>query len=191
MITELKKCQDANTQKGNVGYLMAISTKRFDIVQQGGNKVVDDDGTVSSVWVPWYFLHKMLAGLYDTYIYCPDKQIKATAKTMMIDLADWTYNRMNSYSQEMLNTVLSNEFGGMAEILYQIYGVTRNANYKNTADLFQGGTILKNVNNNVECLKGLHANTTIPKFLGAAAYYEQTGDEYYLNICKNLKNIHA
>ena len=196
MITELKKCQDANTTKGDVGYLMAISTKHFDVVQQGGNKVTDDDGTVSSVWVPWYFLHKMLAGLYDTFIYCPDEQIKTTAKTMMIDLADWTYNKMNSYSQEMLNTVLSNEFGGMAEILYQIYGVTKNANYKITADLFQGGTILKNVYNNVECLKGLHANTTIPKFLGTAACYEQTGDEYYLTICKNafemiMKRIYA
>ena len=54
LIDELKKCQDAH---GN-GDLSSFPETHFDRLEAGQN-----------VWVPWYTMHKIFAGLYDQYIH--------------------------------------------------------------------------------------------------------------------------
>ncbi len=187
MVTELKKCQDAFALKHpeEAGYLGAISSKQYDALVTGDNRVTDDDGTVSNVWVPWYFYHKQIEAVLDAYNYSADGKIRAVAFEMLNDAADWAYKKMNGLTETERAKVLRVEYGGMAEVLYQTYTVTGNADHFNAAKYFEEKGLLDNVYNNIDVLGGLHANTTIPKFLGCAAAYEITGDEYYKTVCVN------
>ena len=68
MISELKRCQDAN---GN-GYCGGVP---------GGKQlwinIKNGDGTaVNKYWVPWYNVHKTYAGLRDAYVYAGVEEAK-------------------------------------------------------------------------------------------------------------------
>lgn len=183
MLTELKKCQDAYALKDpiNAGYLGGFSTENFDALEEGRN--VLSDGT--SVWVPWYFNHKTLEALLDVYNYAANEQLRVVAKEMLLDLANWSYKRMSSIDEATRAKVLQREYGGMGEVLFQIYAVSKDVRHYTAAKYFEENSFLQNTYKNVDLLTGLHANTTIPKFLAAAAAYEVTNDEFYKTVCIN------
>ena len=183
MVKELQKCQQAYAAKDptNKGYLGGFSTENFDALEEGRN--ILSDGT--SVWVPWYFNHKTLEALLDVHTYAASEELRVIAKEMLFDLADWSYNRMSSISADTRAKVLQREYGGMGEVLFQIYGISKDVRYYTAAKYFEETTFLQNTYKNVDLLTGLHANTTIPKFLAAAAAYEVTNDEFYKTVCIN------
>lgn len=183
MVTELKKCQDAYAAKDpkNAGYLGGFSVENFTALEEGRN--ILSDGT--TVWVPWYFNHKTLEALLDVYQYAASEELQVMAKEMLVKLANWSYMRMSNITDDVRTRVLQREYGGMGEVLFQIYGVTGNINHYTAAKYFEEKSFLDNTYKNVDLLTGLHSNTTIPKFLAAAAAYEVTNNEYYKTICIN------
>ena len=183
MVKELKKCQDAYAAKdpANAGYLGGFSVENFTALEECRN--ILSDGT--SVWVPWYFNHKTLEALLDVYNCAASDELRALAKEMMIDLADWSHYRMSNISNDVRAKVLQREYGGMGEVMFQIYSVTKDIKHYMTAKYFEETSFLDNTYKNVDLLNGLHSNTTIPKFLAAAAAYEVTNNEYYKTICIN------
>ncbi|MBO5272996.1 MAG: glycoside hydrolase family 127 protein [Clostridia bacterium] len=183
MIGELVKCRDAYAEKypDEAGYIGAIPVDCYDGLAEG--RTVSKEGV--AVWVPWYMIHKTFEMEYAVYAYAADENLRQIAYDMMDRHASWCAKKMDSYTPEQIETIRTIEYGGMPEVLNQIYGATGNPDHYRAAYYFTNRSLLDPIYNNVDVLKGLHANTTIPKFLGCAAAYEATGIEYYKTICIN------
>ncbi|QUL58072.1 glycoside hydrolase family 127 protein [Paenibacillus tritici] len=167
LLEELALCQHES------GYLSAFGEQLFDNVE---NK--------QPAWVPWYTMHKIIAGLTAAYTATGSK----TAYTVADKLGDWVSRRTASWSEEVHQRVLSVEYGGMNDCLYELYKLTGKAEHLNAAHSFDELTLFTPVHEGKDILKGKHANTTIPKFLGALNRYRTLGDSevFYLEAAKQF-----
>ena len=73
--------------------------------------------------------------------------------------------------------MLANEHGGMNEALANLYALTGEQRYLEIALRFNHDAVIDPASRGIDALTGLHANTQVPKFIGAARLYELTGDE--------------
>lgn len=167
LVQELAKCQE---KLGN-GYLSAFPEEFFDRVE-----------TTGRVWAPYYTLHKILAGLLDAYVYCGDQQALEVAKK----LGDWVIARNSRLTDEQMQRMLNVEHGGMNEALANLYALTGEEKYLRIAERFNHLAVLKPLAEGKDILTGLHANTQIPKFIGAARLYELTGTPWYRDAALNF-----
>jgi len=87
-------------------------------------------------------------------------------------------------SDEDMARVLRVEFGGMNEVLYNLYAATGEKDYAAAAHRFDDQRIFGPLADGRDELKGLHVNTQIPKVIGAARRYELTGDARYRRIAE-------
>ena len=164
IVAELAKCQKA---LGKSGYLSAYPEEFIDRVIEG-----------KKVWAPWYTLHKIMAGLLDMYTYCGNKEALDVLKKM----SSWAKMRTDRLNEEQMQRMLKVEFGGMSEVLVNLYALTGNPDQLALARRFDHEAVLDPLANHRDELKGLHVNTQIPKIIGAAREYELTGEEYYYEI---------
>mgnify|MGYP000030251487 CR=1 FL=1 len=150
--------------------------KQFDILE--GKKK-------GETWVPWYNMHKVLAGLVDTYKYTGNE----TALLVAEKLGDWIYERVSKWDLKTNQKVLETEYGGMNDCLYELYSYSHNKHHLEAAQKFdEKALFLMAAKGEKNCLDGKHANTQIPKFIGAIKRYnvlKQLGeakqeDEAYL-----------
>jgi hypothetical protein len=74
------------------------------------------------------------------------------------------------------------EHGGMNESLFNLYALTGKEQYLALARRFDHKQFFDPLAERKDELKGLHANTNIPKVIGAARGYELTGDQRYHDI---------
>jgi len=168
MVAELAKVQQALPSRGfHPGYLSAFPEEFFDRVDAR-----------QRVWAPYYTLHKIMAGLLDVYQLCDNQQ----ALDVLVKLADWVKFRVDRLSDEQQQAALNTEFGGMNEVLANLYGVTGNPEHLRVARKFDHRRIFDPLARGEDPLNGLHANTQIPKAIGAAREYELTGEERYHDI---------
>ena len=161
--------RSARRRNGN-GYLSAFPPSFFDRLKAG-----------QKVWAPWYTIHKIMAGLLDMYVW------RATNKRSMWcrGMADWTKQWTDrAQRRRAMARVLNVEFGGMNEVLYNLYGITGAKEYAETAHRFDQERIFGPLAEGRDELKGLHVNTQIPKIIGAARRYELTGDPRYRRIAE-------
>jgi len=164
----LAQCQSNAPAAGfHEGYLSAFPESFIDRVEQS-----------KPVWAPWYTLHKILAGLLDANRQCGNAQALAVAEKM----ADWVKFRVDGISHEQMQKSLDTEHGGMNEALANLYAVTGNTNYLALSAAFNHAKILDPLARGEDRLNGVHANTQIPKIIGATREYEFTGDPKYLTI---------
>lgn len=173
MVSELAECQKAN---GN-GYVAAIPDGKrvFDEISRGDIRSKGFD--LNGLWVPWYTLHKQFAGLRDAYVYCNNAQALEVWK----GLSDFSLKVTDNLSPEQLNKMLRCEQGGMNETAAELYAITREEKYKTLAERFNDKQVMDPISAGKDILGGLHANTQVPKFIGAARQYELTGDDYFKN----------
>ncbi len=170
MISVLKGCQLKN------GYLHAIPESHYDKIESGNT---------SGTWVPWYSMHKILAGVVDVYALTGNKDaLKIASK-----LGDWVYSRTSKWTPEMQQTVLNVEYGGMNDCLYNLYKHTKSEKHLSAAHSFDEMSLFEPLYNGKDVLNGKHANTTIPKIVGAINRYTVTGEEYYLQVAANFWQI--
>lgn len=73
------------------------------------------------------------------------------------------------------------EHGGMNEAMADLYILTKNKSYLDLAERFCHRAILQPLAEGKDELEGKHANTQIPKVIGAAKLYDITGNEAYRN----------
>lgn len=159
IVAGLAACQ----AKLGTGYLSAFPESYIERVIRG-----------QPVWAPWYTIHKILAGLQDMYVYCHNKQALEVAQR----LADWIKRRTDSLSQAQMQFMLRTEQGGMNETLANLYALTGDASDLRLAQRFNHLAVLVPASEREDKLTGLHANTQIPKFIGAARQYELTGQRW-------------
>lgn len=179
LIASLEECQ----KKLGTGFLFGAKVedkedveKQFDILE--GKKK-------GETWVPWYNMHKVLAGLVDTYKYTGNE----TALLVAEKLGDWIYERVSKWDLKTNQKVLETEYGGMNDCLYELYSYSHNKHHLEAAQKFdEKALFLMAAKGEKNCLDGKHANTQIPKFIGAIKRYnvlKQLGeakqeDEAYL-----------
>jgi uncharacterized protein len=161
IVGELEKCQ---MKFGDKGYLSAFPESDFDNLEQGRPSAV-----------LWYALHKIMAGLLDIHEYCQSAQ----ALQMLEGMAAWTDWRTGRLTEEQMQRTLQIEFGGMNEVLANLSAVTGNPRYLLVAKRFDHHAVMDRAAEGHDTLTGLHANTQVPKFIGAAREFELTGDPYY------------
>lgn len=173
LIDGLEECQ----KKLGTGFVFGAKVedtknveKQFDILE-GKEK--------GDIWVPWYNMHKLLAGLVDTYKYAGNN----TALVVAEKLGDWIYDRVSKWNPEMKKKVLEIEYGGMNDCLYELYGYSHNKHHLEAAHMFDEITLFDMAaEGKKDCLNGKHANTQIPKFVGAIKRY---------NVLKQMGEVKA
>jgi DUF1680 family protein len=170
MISVLKECQQEN------GYLHAIPESHYDKLEVGDT---------SDTWVPWYSMHKILAGLVDVYKFTGNKDaLKVASK-----LGDWVYSHTSKWTEETQKTVLNIEYGGMNDCLYNLYKFTKNENHLSAGHSFDEMSLFQPLFDGQDILNGKHANTTIPKIMGALNRYTVTNEDFYLKVAENFWDI--
>ncbi|HEY9516396.1 MAG TPA: beta-L-arabinofuranosidase domain-containing protein [Gemmatimonadaceae bacterium] len=165
VVAELARCQKAH---GN-GYLSAFPEEFFDRLRAG-----------KPVWAPFYTLHKIMAGLLDTYTYSGSEQ----ALDVLQGMVRWTSSWVGPLSDAHMSRVLEREYGGMNEVLYDLSVATGRNEYQRLAHRFDHESFFAPLAERRDELKGLHANTNIPKVIGAALRYELTGEARYRDIAE-------
>lgn len=146
--------------------------------------------------VPYYSLHKLMAGLLDQH------QLAGSAKalSMVTAMADWVVLRVAATlkrgGQPLWQCVLNTEWGGMNEVMYNLYAVTGTRAYLETGQRFnhwQWTAPLAIGTDDLDASHGNrggnHANTHIPEIIGSARGYELTGNGTQKDIAVNFFQI--
>ena len=127
----------------------------------------------TSVWAPWYTLHKLFSGLIDQYLYADNQQALNIVKGM----GDWAYHKLKPQSEETRRKMIRNEFGGINESFYNLYAITGDDNYRWLAEYFYHNDVIDPLKELRDDLGTKHTNTFIPKVIAEARNYELTQNE--------------
>ena len=169
IVDELRKCQLAR----KTGYIGAVPNEDTVFAQVKRGDIRSAGFDLNGSWVPWYTLHKVLAGLLDAYLYCDN----STALTIAVAAADWTGTIVNGLNEEQRLKMLNCEHGGMNEVLANIYAITGNEKYLALSRKFHDEFVLGQLAKHIDPMPGKHSNTNVPKAIGCSRRYEITGDE--------------
>ncbi|CAI5508153.1 unnamed protein product [Closterium sp. Naga37s-1] len=174
LVGELDTCQ----QRIGSGYLSAFPEEFFDRVE-----------AIKPVWAPYYTVHKIMAGLLDQYQLGGSR----AALRMLTWMAEYFRGRVQRVIER--HTVarhwlsLNEEFGGMNDLLYRLYAITRDPKHLELAHLFDKPCFLGPLAVGADDLPGLHANTHIPIAIGAQMRYEATGDSLYRHLSHHFLSL--
>ena len=127
---------------------------------------------LNGYWVPWYSFHKIYQGLIDAYELAGNE----TALDVAVKFADWGIDVTSNLSDAKFAQMLECEFGGMNEVYAELYKLTGEKKYLDMAVKFSQSSILEPLSKGIDELQGKHANTQIPKVIGAAVVYEQAAE---------------
>ncbi|OZQ74369.1 glycoside hydrolase family 127 protein [Paenibacillus odorifer] len=176
VVDELEQCQDAH---GN-GFISGIPRGKelFEEVKAGDIRSQGFD--LNGGWVPLYTMHKLFAGLRDAY------RLAGNQKALVIEtkLGLWLEDILAGLSKDQIQEVLRCEFGGMNEALTDLAEDSGEERFLALAESFYHGEVLNDLAIEKDTLAGRHANTQIPKIIGAARQYEVTGQEHYAGISR-------
>ncbi|MGA2500503.1 MAG: beta-L-arabinofuranosidase domain-containing protein, partial [Tepidisphaeraceae bacterium] len=169
IVNELKEVQD----KQGDGYLGALANgkERFAEVARGDIRSGGFD--LNGLWSPWYVLHKTYAGLRDACRFTGNR----TALELEIKFAGWAEGVLSKLNDDQIQKMLGTEFGGMNEVLADLYADTGDKRWLALSDRFQHRAIVDPLSRREDILGGKHGNTQVPKLLGSLARYIYTGSE--------------
>ena len=176
IVRELALCQQAN---GN-GYVAAIPEGKRIFAEIARGEIRSGGFDLNGGWVPWYTMHKVMAGLRDAWYWCDNDQ----ARTVLVALSDWVYVTTKGLDKDLWQKMLACEHGGMNEVLADVYAITGNQRYLDLARKFYHRAVLDPLAQGRSPLPGLHANTQVPKIIGCARLYELTGEDKYRRIAE-------
>ena len=211
LINGLSECQaasgrDDRCKQGFIfGATMADPAKpelQFDKLEAGNQ---------ADTWVPWYTMHKLMNGIVET-AKLAGGQTAERALDIAEKLGEWMYERTSRWDEETRKRVLSVEYGGMNDCLYELYkcakaaGYAQADHYKKVAHSFDEEYLFKEIltaplvkGKDANILNNRHANTTIPKFVGAVnrcltlkeegAPASEAEQKQYLEYCKAFWNL--
>jgi uncharacterized protein len=175
MVAGLAQCQANNGAAGfNTGYLSGFPESDVTAVESG-----------KPIAVSYYCIHKTLAGLLDVWRYIGSTQ----ARDVLLSFAGWVDWRTGRLSYSQMQTTLQTEFGGMNAVLTDLYQQTGDARWLTVAKRFDHAAIFDPLAANRDELNGKHANTNLPKWVGAAREYKATGTTRYRDIAQNVWNM--
>ncbi|EFN58808.1 hypothetical protein CHLNCDRAFT_56904 [Chlorella variabilis] len=171
MVHELKKVQDAF---GN-GYLSAFPESHFDRLE-----------ALQPVWAPYYVIHKIMAGLLDQHQLAGTDEALKMAEQMASYFCGRAQRVRENNGEDYWYRCLENEFGGMNEVLYNLFAVTADDHHAECAHWFDKPVFYRPLVEGTDPLPGLHANTHLAQVQGFAARYEHLGDEEAMAAVRNF-----
>ena len=115
-------------------------------------------------WVPWYNVHKTMAGLRDAFELAGLPQ----AKELLVRLCDWSIDGTSRLDDGKMQRMLDQEYGGVNETLADVYALTGDKKYLAAAKRWEHKRVFDPLYRHEDRLTGFHANTQIPKFAGLA-----------------------
>ena len=136
-------------------------------------ELIDRNIRGERVWAPWYTLHKILAGLIDQYELAGSEM----ALTEALDMAHWAQAKLSGLSEETRRLMLRNEFGGIPEAWWNLYGITGDEVCRWLAEFFYHDDVIDPLKAQKADFGTKHTNTFIPKVIAEARRYELTGSE--------------
>jgi DUF1680 family protein len=181
IVRELKEIQDKQGD-GYIGALMADLRQNGKVTLVDGKQRFEDlaKGIIASggfdlngMWSPWYVQHKLYAGLRDAYRLTGNR----TALEVEIKFAAWADGILSKLTDAQIQKMLATEFGGMNEIMADLYADTGDARWLKTCDYFEHHAIVDPLARHKDILGGQHGNTQVPKLLGDLKRYLYTGNE--------------
>jgi hypothetical protein len=178
MVTELKKCQDANGNNADfVGYVSGVPNGKTIFRSIKGGNV----GAIGDGWVPIYNIHKTYAGLRDAYVYGGNE----TAKTVFLKLCDWGISCWGGLSDNQMQQLLGTEHGSINEMYDDAYVISNDNKYLTFGKRLNHQTMVNAWAGSNDNLSGTHANTQAAKVVGFQRYGEVAKD----NTCFNAANF--
>ena len=194
---------DSNLRAGEIrtdywnwgaGFISAYPPDQFIMLEQGAQYRVPQGGNPNhSIWAPYYTLHKILAGLLDTYEVAGNKKALEIAKGM----GAWVQARLSALPAEirtkMWSTYIAGEYGGMNEVMARLFRLTGDRRFLDTAKLFDNTNLFfgnaareHGLAKNVDTIRGKHANQHIPQITGALETFRGTSEMPYYLIATNF-----
>ncbi|MEU6508377.1 beta-L-arabinofuranosidase domain-containing protein [Streptomyces sp. NPDC046942] len=175
LVAALAACQAASPSAGyGKGYLSAFPESFFDRLEAG-----------TGVWAPYYTIHKIMAGLVEQYRLAGNSQ----ALDVVLHLAQWVDTRTGKLSYAQMQQVLETEFGGMNDVLADLHTITGDAVWLDVAERFTHARVFDPLAAGQDQLAGLHANTQIPKMVGAMRLWQEGLTDRYRTIAQNFWQI--
>ncbi len=176
MIKELEACLEANSKKHpdwGKGYVGGVPDSKtiWPALRS------DDFGPYRAAWVPWYNVHKMYAGLRDAWLYTGNE----AARDMFLKFCDWGISITSGLNEELMQSMLDTEHGGMNEVFADAYQITGDRKYLNAAKRFSHKMLLDPMAEGRDNLDNKHANTQVPKAIGFERIGELGHEDKYLN----------
>jgi DUF1680 family protein len=192
---------DSNLRKGAVrgdywnwgtGFISAYPPDQFIMLEKGATYGTQD----TQIWAPYYTLHKILAGLLDSYEVAGNKK----ALDIATGMGAWAYTRLKALPPEtrisMWNRYIAGEYGGMNEVMARLFRLTGDKRFIDGAKLFDNtnfffGNAAKDhgLAKNVDTIRGKHANQHIPQITGALETFRGTREMPYYQIASNFWDI--
>ena len=193
-----RKGYDSNLRAGQIrtdywnwgtGFISGYPPDQFIMLEKGATYGTQD----TQIWAPYYTLHKILAGLMDSYEVAGNKKALEIARGM----GSWTYARLKALPPEtrikMWSTYIAGEYGGMNEAMARLFRLTGDKQFLECAKLFDNinffygnaareGGLAKNV----DTIRGKHANQHIPQITGAVETFRGTREMPYYMIATNF-----
>ena len=196
-----RKGYDSNLRAGairtdywnwGVGFISGYPPDQFIMLEKGATYGTQD----TQIWAPYYTLHKILAGLLDSYEVAGNEKALEIAKGM----GAWTHARLKALPDEtrikMWSTYIAGEYGGMNEVMARLFRLTGDKRFLECAKLFDNTNFFYgNANRehglarNVDTIRGRHANQHIPQITGALETFRNTQEMPYYLIATNFWEI--
>jgi DUF1680 family protein len=182
LIKGLDECQE----KLGSGHLAAFPESviaGFETSQKGSH----------GIFVPYYTIHKVMAGLIDAHHYLGS----AKALQMAERMADCYAARMNALTEQQIENLLRTdrqrnpltEFGGMSDSLTELAAATGHDRHLKLARIFIRDWFMEPLVNGEDHLTGLHANTHVAQAMGVARYAASTGDHKAAAAARNFWSL--
>lgn len=167
IVDELKAVQDRHGD----GYLSALEGGRraFGALARGEIRSASFD--LNGEWSPWYTLHKTFAGLRDAYRFTANR----TALEVESRFAAWAEGILTPLDEGQIQRMLETEFGGMNEVLVDLYHDTGDERWFRLSYRFEHAAFIQPLARHQDVLGGTHGNTQVPKLIGSADRYAYTG----------------
>lgn len=185
IVSELAECQKA----GNTGMLCAAPDSRgmFDEIAAGQIKS-DHLFGLNGGYVPFYSIHKVMAGLRDAWLVLGNQ----TARNVLIRQTDWLNSVFEKLSDQQVQDVLETEHGGIMEAVADVYAITGDAKYLALARRLNHKKIFEPLARGEDPLtavppaRPVHANAQIPKVIGMEELYELTGEKEFAAAARSF-----
>lgn len=164
------------------GYLSALAGGRraFGELARGAIRSASFD--LNGEWSPWYTLHKTFAGLRDAYRYTGNR----TALEVETRLAAWAERTLSALDDEQIQRRLNTEFGGMSEVLADLFADTGDRRRLDLSSRFEHRAVLDPLKRGEDPLSGRHGTTQVPKLVGSLARYLIAGDRADLDAARTF-----
>ena len=168
------------------GYLFPYDPLVFD-------KLLAGHGAGPYYSVPFYTLHKLMAGLLDQYHFAGNEQ----AYELVQKMATWVHGRVEAViggpgGEPLWQRVLGCEWGGMNDVLFNLYEHTGNELHLKTARRFNAYVFTARLaagQDDLNLLPFPHANFHVPEVVGMARAYELTGNTTDKAIVDTFTNV--